>query len=313
MTDFLDLLTIGEALIDMISTAPVASPGEAISFERLAGGSPANIAINMARLGFKSALIARVGEDPFGLFIKKNLESYDVHLQGLQVDPRQKTSVIFIARGLSNPKVSHYRMADRYLAFTEKGRELVEKAKIVHFSGFTLSSTRARKAMQEMKREALLREKVLAFDPCFHEPLWRDPKRGRILFKEFIKDFYLLKPSLEDMRRLFGPISPEEGIEYYHELGAKNIVLTMGEEGVLFFDGETLSHLKGEEREPMDVTGAGDSFWSGLYAGLLKGLSLHDSIQLGMKVAEITIMHLGAIAPLPPFQEILDSSKRSLV
>lgn len=307
-----DLLTIGEVVIDLISTAPVVSPGEATSFKRFTGGSPANIAINVARLGFESALLARVGKDPFGSFIRQDLQRQGVNLKGLQEDPYQKTSIIFIARGLSSPQVSHYRMADGHLKINEEGRQLVQKSRIVHFSGFALSSTPARKTMEELKEEAKNKERILAFDPCFHEPLWQNPKEGRSLFQAFMEGFSLIKPSLEDMRRLFGPITPAEGIKKYHQLGAENVILTMGEKGVLFSDGHTITPLKGEEKVPVDVTGAGDSFWAGLYTGLLKGLPLQEAILLGMKAAEITIMYLGAIAPRSSFSPLIQRTATAL-
>lgn len=312
MTQRLHLLTIGEVVIDMISTAPVASLGEALSFQRFTGGSPANIAVNVARLGFQSALMARVGKDPLGSCIRKDLTEQGVNLQGLQEDPHQRTSIIFIARGPSNPQVSHHRMADRYLQISTVGRDLVQNSRMVHFSGFALSASPARRTLEELKEEAKKRGKILAFDPCFHEPLWRNPKKGRTLFQEFIAGFSFIKPSLEDMKRLFGPITPEEGIRRYHQLGAENVILTMGEKGVLFSHGQSITHLKGQEKIPVDVTGAGDSFWAGFYTGLLTDLPVREAILRGMKAAEITIQHLGAIAPLSSFAPLIKDRAISL-
>ncbi|WP_164730911.1 carbohydrate kinase family protein [Anoxybacter fermentans] len=304
--DRIDLLTIGETVMDFITTAMVDSVDKSITYQRYVGGSPANIAINVSRLGFSSALISRIGNDAFGDLIQRVLKEKKVNTTGIQRDEKHKTTIIFVTRSTSTPEVLHYRGADKYLEFTDSARSLIDSARIVHFSGFALSQSPCRESLKVMKEYALKKGKIITFDPCFHEPLWDNPKEGRRIFEEFISDFFIIKPSLDDMTRLWGSITPEEGIKRYHHLGAKNVVLTMGAEGLLFSDGKKLVKLESRPVEVLDVTGAGDSFWSGLYGGLLLEKSLMEAVNIGLKTASITVQHMGAIAPLPPIYELIN-------
>ena len=300
----LDFLAVGETVIDLISTEMVDFLVRAKSFQRNLGGSPANIATNLAQLGFKTGLITSVGEDAFGDLARETFLAKGLDLAGIQRCKDHRTSIIIVGRTHGTPEVIHYRDADKHLVFDDTARQLIDQAKIVHFSGFALSQLPARTAIQEMKKYALQRGKVVTFDPCFHAPLWDDPEEGRLIFEEFLTDVTYVKPSKDDLVRLWGEISPEEGIKRYQALGAKHVLLTMGEEGVLFTTEDGLGGLVPDKVAVQDATGAGDSFWSGFVGGLLVEKSFSECVQLGMRTAAITLQHVGAIAPLPHIGEL---------
>ena len=301
----LDLLTIGEAVIDFIAEKETQSVESSDRYCKFTGGSPFNIANNVARLGFKTGLISRVGQDSFGKMIKNTMLKNGVAVKGLQWDQQSKTTVIFVSRGCNTPEVLHYRGADQNIEFSDYSRRLIDMAEIIHFSGFALSKQPTRNALIKMKNYALNKGKYITFDPCFHDVLWDNPVEGRKIFKKFIKDFEIIKPSIDDLERLWGKITYKEGIQKYHQLGAKNVILTLGEKGILISNGKEISQLDVKQVEAVDVTGAGDSFWSGLYSGLLLKKPFMEAVKLGVLTASITVQHLGALAPLPNIEQLV--------
>lgn len=299
--DRIDFVAIGETVIDLISENFVNSIEEAAFYRRYIGGSPSNIAINLAQLGFSSAIVSRLGMDQFGRLAYQTLNKYEVDTSCIQWDEKRQTTVIFITRSVGTPEVIHYRDADIYLDFSEKAKIVIDQAKIVHFSGFLLSRSPGRETLRQMKEYALRKGKIITFDPCFHQPLWDDAKMGKKSFQDFMQRVDFIKPSLDDLHRLWGKITPFEGIQRYHQLGVRNVVLTLGKDGVLLSDGKQIKAIKANSVMVKDVTGAGDSFWGGFIAGIMSGKSMEKAAQLGVMTSSITLQHLGAIAPLPKF------------
>ncbi len=323
------LVAVGETVIDMVSEE-VESLQKATTFNKYVGGSPTNIAINLRSLGLRSAVISRLGEDGFGRFAYEFLRAKGVEISGIQIGEDQRTSVVLVGRSQSTPEAVHYREADKYLTFTEDARLLLDRARIVHFSGFALSGDSSRRALQEMKAYVLkkkelekirkkgdetVRETIITFDPCFDQSLWEDPDTGRQILQDFITGVDIIKPSKDDLIRLWGDIELLEGVCRYQKLGARHVVLTMGSSGVLYYAGEELEHLAPNLVSANDTTGAGDSLWAGMLAWILyrerqdnqishggmdvlPGELLIEAIKKGMETAAFTVQYSGAIAPL---------------
>jgi len=102
-TGKIDVLSVGEVLLDFISVEEDVSLTEAVSFNRHFGGSAANVAINCSRLGKKTALISRVGRDYFGEYITNTLKKENIILNGLQFDDQRRTPVIFVNKSKESP------------------------------------------------------------------------------------------------------------------------------------------------------------------------------------------------------------------
>ena len=92
----IDILCVGETLIDFIGQQPGASLENTLDFHRFLGGSPTNVAVNSSRLGLKTALIATVGSDGFGKFIIKRLKEEGVETKYLKTQTNSRSSVIFV-------------------------------------------------------------------------------------------------------------------------------------------------------------------------------------------------------------------------
>jgi fructokinase len=93
----MDLVTLGEALIDLPSTKPGAGLADAPSFTKVAAGAPANVAVAAQRMGLKTAFVTKVGADPFGDSIIQTFGGYGVDTSHIVKDPAARTGLAFVA------------------------------------------------------------------------------------------------------------------------------------------------------------------------------------------------------------------------
>ncbi len=293
----IDFLGIGEILVDMIATERGASLLEARTFQRHLGGSPANIAVNVARLGGRSAIIGRVGRDPLGQFLLDELRQDGVLVEGVQIDREIFTSLVFVTRGLPTPEFLPVRGADAHLSAADLSTSLLDRARILHASTFALSSRSAREAIAYAFRWAHERRKIISLDPNYSPQLWPDRSQALNVLRSLYPFVTITKPSMDDAYRLFGQkLAPETYVEYFHDLGATTVVLSMASEGVLLSTpGQPYVHIPARPLAVVDATGAGDAFWAGFLLALLDGLDLSECARVGQSVAEMKLQQVGPL------------------
>lgn len=293
----IDLLAIGETLVDLISEETVPSLREAETFRRFQGGSPGNIAGNVARLGGRAAIISKVGADAFGQYCVAELEKAKVLTDYLVVDPSVRTTVIFISRTTATPDFSDYRAGDALLRPEEVSGEAVRRARVVHASTFALSRQPCRDAVIHAFRQAAALYKLISLDPNYSPRIWPEHGEALEVLQELYKLVMITKPSLDDASRLFGEgLQPEAYIDRFHTWGPRLVVLTMGKFGVIVSQEGERTHIPALPVTVVDATGAGDSFWAGYLVSLLDG---HDPIFAGHVAQAVVARKLEQVGPLP--------------
>jgi fructokinase len=296
--DPIDLLSVGETLIDFISVEQTDWLRNASTFRRYLGGSPANIAVNVSKLGGNSAVLSKTGIGAFGKFIKSELQRHGVSTDYLVMDHRTRTTVAFVSSTSGKPDFEIARSGDYLLRPEEVLEESVHRAKVVHASTFALSREPCRSAVRKVLRTAHENGQTVSLDPNYSQRIWPHHKEAIQVIREMYQYVGITKPSLDDARRIFGrDREPEEYIEMFHEMGAGTVVLTMGEDGFLVSEeGRLVCHLPARPVEVADATGAGDSFWAGFLVALLDGNPLERCALFAREVAEMKLTRIG---PLP--------------
>jgi sugar/nucleoside kinase (ribokinase family) len=97
------LLSVGELLVDIIGTDIQDSILHTSTFERFQGGSPANMAANMARLGMSTAIVSCVGNDNLGIFLKNEVAKTGIDISHIATDEFQPTSTVIVSRTKGTP------------------------------------------------------------------------------------------------------------------------------------------------------------------------------------------------------------------
>src|SRR5215211_385746 len=155
-TEPLDVLTIGEMAVGFISVQKTDTLSNASTFRRYLGGSPANNAVDVSKLGGTSAVIAKTGIGAFGKFLKSELRCHGVTTDYLLMDHRTHTTVIFISSTTATPDFEEFRSGDYLLRPEEISEEAISRARVVHASTFALSRSRALALSREPCRSAVI-------------------------------------------------------------------------------------------------------------------------------------------------------------
>jgi fructokinase len=298
----IDLLCVGELLVDLIAT-DYGSFLECESFKRFAGGSPANIASNAKKMGITAAVAAAVGTDGFGDFLLTNLTDADLDTSLIQ-RIEESTSLVLITKSRDTPVPVFYRGADYRLSLTDELEERLRESSIFHFSCWPLSMEPARSCVKTMIRIARTNQGVICCDPNYHPAIWKNRAEAIAIFEEILPDIDLIKPSVEDADRLFGGDDPERHIRRFLGMGARLVIMTLGERGAIASNGREIKEYPSLADEVVDTTGAGDAFWAGLYAGLIGRRSIDRAIRLGMAVSAIKLRGVGALMPAASVEKI---------
>lgn len=296
-TGDLDLVAIGETLVDFISIEETDWLRNAYTFRKYLGGSPANIAVHVAKLGGSSAIISKIGIGAMGQFLKAELQRAGVLTDYLIMDHRVHTSVIFISRTARTADFEPFRSGDFMLEPQEIDETAIKRARIVHASTFALSRDPCRTSIEKAFKLAQQNDKIISLDPNYSPVIWPNYQQAKETICHMLSYATLTKPSLDDATRIFGPgKTPEEYIRLFHEMGPCIVVFTMGAKGVLLSQEGKLSYVPARPIKVVDATGAGDSFWAGFLAALLDGNPLERCVLFAREIVE---RKLTAVGPLP--------------
>ncbi|RQG98943.1 carbohydrate kinase family protein [Natrarchaeobius oligotrophus] len=303
-----DVLVAGETLIDFIPQrrGPTATVD---GFERRPGGAPANVAVGLSRLEHVPLFWTRVGDDPFGRYLRDTLEENDVSDKFVETDPNAKTSLAFVEHDERGDRTFTFYRDDTADTRLEPGR--IDDATLadlewVHAGGVTLASGPSREATLDLLERASEAGATTSFDPNFRPELWPDRETFRSVTREALAFVDVLKTTGEELAALgCTEGSLESSARAALRAGPETAFVTRGAEGALAVtspDGRwstTEATHPGYEVDVVDATGAGDGFVAGAIAAALDGRSLSDSLAFANAVGAAATTEPGAMTALP--------------
>ena len=175
-----DVAALGELLVDFIQNG--SSQNGNLEFEANPGGAPCNVLAMLARLGYQTAFIGKVGDDSFGRMLGKIIQETGISAEGLIYDRNVKTTLAFVHSLADGDRdFSFYRNpgADIMLAEQEVSEKLVEGCRIFHFGSLSLTDEPAESATKRAVAVAKEAGKLISFDPNYREPLWENEEQAK--------------------------------------------------------------------------------------------------------------------------------------
>ncbi len=294
-----DVLIVGEVLVDIIHKE------SENQYKNIVAGSPFNISKNLTKLGVKNVFYGAIGNDQFGKDILKEIQ--DKHINTEINITNHATSYVVLNQTLDSPNPEFHRHSDNYIYQNDKLTNDISFSKILHFTFWPLSKEPSLSTILSLIDKAKANHTLIGFDPNYHPKLDDLQKSGFETVKAIINKVDIIKPSLDDSYRLFGKKTIDEYLDIYEELGAKLVILTLGKEGLITrFNKQTL-RMDSLATEVVDSTGAGDAFWSGLYAGLTNNHSIKDSLRLGLLCSAENLKYIGSDVELPELDVLLQT------
>jgi fructokinase len=309
------IVCIGELLIDFFCTDVDINLIEGQNFQKQAGGAPANVCAAIAKLGGTALFSGKVGNDPFGQFLKKTLDDVQVDTSMIVFDNIHPTTLAFVSLQANGERDFVFnRGADAFLVEEEIDPVKLNEAAIHHFGSATaLLSDPFQSTYFHVMRNAKEQGKFISFDPNYRKDLWKNrlpefidlAKRG-IALADFVK------VSDEELKLITGTNKLAEGTDYLHELGAKIVAVTLGSEGTYLSNGQNSEIVPSVKIKSIDSTGAGDAFVGATLYQFAKDDSafedfetLKEIISFSNKVGAFVCTKVGAISALPTIEDIV--------
>lgn len=312
------VLVAGEALVDLFP-AEGGATRDAGTFERRAGGAPANVAVAMARLGTTPWLWASLGDDGLGAFLRESLTGAGLPDRFLDLDPSRPTALSVVGDdgagdgeaggdGTGDPAFS-LSLDGTAAAHLDAGRipgDVLESVEWVHVGGVLLAVEPARTATLALAESAREAGCVVSFDPNTRPSVWPEESRlvetlDRALA---LSDVVLASPA--DFAVGGFPADPDRLARSILDRGPHTVFLTLGADGALALADPAapwgradVSH-PGFEVDAVDPTGAGDAFTAATIAELVSGADdLAAVLAAGCATGALTTTATGATTALP--------------
>jgi 5-dehydro-2-deoxygluconokinase len=321
----LDLIAIGRVSVDLYGQQVGSRLEDVTTFAKAVGGCPANVAIGAARLGLRSALISRVGDEPLGRFVREQLAREGVETGGVRVDPQRLTALVLLSvRDAQTFPLIFYRenCADSALSEGDIDEPLVASARAILVTGTHFSLPAAARAQRKAMDIARAHGRTVILDIDYRPNLWGigGHAAGESRYARSERVTHALAPVLPDCQLVVGTeeeLHVAAGIEdtlaairHIRSLTDAVIVCKRGVRGCVVFPGEIPSTLEGGlvaaglDIEIYNVLGAGDAFLAGFLCGYLRGEPHAVSARLANACGALAVSRLLCSPEFPTRAEL---------
>ena len=325
MNRALDLICMGRAAVDLYGEQ-IGCPLEDIStFAKYLGGSPANTAVGVSRLGLKSAMLSRVGDEQMGRFVRAQLEREGVAVDHVSTDPRRLTALVFLAvRDRDNFPHIFYRenCADMALAEGHISPDFIASATGLLVSGTLLSQETTRRACHRAVAAANAAATRVILDIDYRPVLWGLAGAGQgesrfVSSAEVTAHFAPLLPACalvvgteEEIRIAGGEDDTLAALIKIRQQSSALIVLKRGAEGCVAFPGAIPARIDdgiismGLSVEVFNVLGAGDAFMAGFLSGWLRDEPISECCRNANACGAIVVSRHGCAPAMATADEL---------
>ena len=287
-------------------------------FEQSVGGSPANVACALARLGVKTGFVGKVGDDAMGQRVKTVLDACGVDTSNMILDEDLRTPVAVVHRKDGKKSFTFYRgadTADTHFVEDEIDDSIFDDCKVFNFSSFPLSREPSRSTVLNAVVKAKESGARITFDPNIRLSIWDSPEQAREIILQALTLADILKISEDDFQFLFPGMDEREACEQiYLENGTEMIVITRSDRGCYAYVNQDSYLSSAYDVKVVDTTGSGDAFLAGIIFNIMKlNKNVHDlsSVEITVMldfanaVGSLVCTRPGAIAAFPTPEEIV--------
>jgi 5-dehydro-2-deoxygluconokinase len=314
-----DLITMGRVGVDLYPEQIGVSLADVRTFAKSLGGSATNVAVAAARLGNRAAVVTKVGDDPFGPYIRRALREFGVDDRFVGTHPTLRTPVVFCEiHPPDDFPLLFYReptAPDMTLAVDELDLGAIRAARVFWTTGTGLSAEPSREATlaalaarsdrhSATTGESELVAGITVHDLDYRPMFWPDESEAGELQRAALRHSTVAVGNRDEVAVAVGTRDPEAAAEALLELGVELAVVKRGPEG-------TLARTRDERVEvapiPVDVVcglGAGDAFGGALAHGLLHGWPLERTIRLANAAGAHVAARLACADAMPELHDL---------
>lgn len=321
----LDVITIGRSSVDLYGQQIGSRLEDIASFAKSVGGCPSNIAIGTARLGLRSGLITRVGDEQMGRYIKEQMAREGVSLEGIVTDKERLTALVLLS--VENDKtfpLIFYRenCADGALSEADIDPDFIRSARAILVTGTHFAKPHNHAAQKKAMAIAKANGGRIILDIDYRPNLWglaghaageeRYIKSDKVSeqLQTILADCDLIVGTEEEVHISGGAEDTLTALRKIRSISKAAIVLKRGPMGCVVFPDAIPSRIedgivgKGFPIEVYNVLGAGDSFMSGFLRGWLKGEDYATSATWANACGAFAVSRLLCSPEIPTWDEL---------
>lgn len=298
-----DIVSLGEAMVEFNQTGE----GAGRLYMQGFGGDTSNFAIAAARQGARVAYLSALGDDAYGRLLRRLWDEEGVDHTDVFTNADAFTAIYFVTHGESGHQFSFFRSgsAASRMSPAQLPRERIASARLLHLSGISLAISSAAcdtaYAAIDIARRAGVK---VSFDTNLRLKLW-PIDRARAVMSDVIARSDLCLPSYDDVVAITGITDPDALVDHCLRLGAKVVALKLGDQGALIADGAQRHRIAPHPCQPVDATGAGDTFGGAFVHRWLQGDGLAQAGRYAAAAAALSTQGYGAVAPIPTAEQVL--------
>ncbi len=310
-----DIVCVGILVADVITKPVDEIPQKGLlglvdSIELFSGGNAMTAAINVKKIGLESAVIGKIGNDPFGDFLEGCLAKSGVNTDGISRDENVQTSTsVALSSSDGERTFLHCVGANGTFSIDDVNWDVVDDAKLVFVTGTYLLNTFDGKQTVEFLKKCKEKGKITALDVC-----WDSKGRWGEILNDAMPYIDIFMPSIDEAKMIAGKEEPKEIADVFFERGVGKVVIKLGKVGCYIreskdSEGEILPSIK--NIKAVDTTGAGDSFCSGFLSALAKGKSFRECAEFANAVGGCCVMAKGATTGIKSYEETLEFMEKN--
>lgn len=308
-----DLILLGRVAIDFNPLDYYKTLAESETFKKYVGGSPANIAVGLSRLGKKCGFFARVSDDRFGEFavnffekegidtshIRKCVNGESLGLTFTEILNHDKSSILMYRNGI----------ADLSLSVEDIDEDYLKQAKAILISGTALAASPSREAALKAVALAKKNKVKIIFDIDYRAYNWKNMDDIALYYSIVARDSDIILGSREeyDLTEKFLGLdgTDESSSRYWSKNHASVAVIKHGKQGSTAYtkDGNSYS-IRPFPINALKGFGGGDGYASGFLYGILNGYEMLDCLELGSASASMLVASHGCSPDMPTAEEL---------
>ncbi|MGP2441004.1 5-dehydro-2-deoxygluconokinase [Streptomyces sp. JW3] len=303
-----DVITMGRIGVDLYPLQTGVPLPQVTSFGKFLGGSATNVAVAAARLGRRTAVITRTGDDPFGTYLHEALRDFGVDDRWVTPAPGLPTPVTFCEVFPPDDFPLYFyrqpKAPDLELAAEDLDLDAVRAARVFWVTGTGLCAEPSRTAtLTALAHRA--RTGPTVFDLDWRPMFWPDPGEARPFYREALRHTTVAVGNLDEVEIATGVREPHAAARALLAAGVRLAVVKQGPEGVLAVDDRGGSaEVPPLPVEVLNGLGAGDAFGGSLCHGLLSGWDLERTMRYANAAGAIVASRLECSSAMPTADEV---------
>ena len=314
-----DMILLGRVAVDLNPVDYYCPLSESTTFKRYLGGSPANIAVGLSRLGKKCGFFARVSDDELGTFVENFFKNEGIDCSHItRCTNGEKIGLTFTEiKSETESSITMYRneAADLKLDVADIDEDYIKRGKALLISGTALCESPSREAALKATLIAKKNNIPVIFDIDYRAYNWKSNDEIAIYYSTVAEKADIILGSREEFdltEKFIGLDGTDKSTaEYWHKKNAKIVIIKHGKEGSTAYTNDGMSYtIKPFPVKLLKSFGGGDGYASAFLYGILEGWDMWDALELGSASAAMLVASHACSQDMPSVDAVKEFIKK---